>query len=462
MDEGALSGRVCLVTGANSGIGFEVALGLARQQATVVLACRSAERGQAAVAALRASSGHDRIELAQVDLSLQSSVRELARSVRARFARLDVLVNNAAVWPSRRELTAEGIELTWATNVLAPFLLTSLLLDLLCAARPARVLNVGSIAAGALDLADLDFARRRFLPMRAYAQSKQALHMLSWASAERLDASGVTVHVVHPGAVGTALFQRRPGALGAFLDWGLNLVGRSAERGADTNVWLAIATRLPWPSCGACARPCAASRRPTRGSAEAQRRQTPRDVENRHQARGERQHEQHHPEPGPGAAGLRRGRGGGHVGRLVLGAHLHALGLEEHCRAIEKVLVGERIEHDPSTGEAPGEEELHARQGAKLRLVRGAVDPAHRQHRVVRALGLQRDVLQGLLASAGALAGRLDQPRGEARDPVLCEVLVEAGGEPEPPHRQHGSLRLRLRHGSMFPVLGEKGQFSGS
>jgi NAD(P)-dependent dehydrogenase (short-subunit alcohol dehydrogenase family) len=238
MDEGALSGRVCLVTGANSGIGFEVALGLARQQATVVLACRSAERGQAAVAALRASSGHDRIELAQVDLSLQSSVRELARSVRARFARLDVLVNNAAVWPSRRELTAEGIELTWATNVLAPFLLTSLLLDLLCAARPARVLNVGSIAAGALDLADLDFARRRFLPMRAYAQSKQALHMLSWASAERLDASGVTVHVVHPGAVGTALFQRRPGALGAFLDWGLNLVGRSAERGADTIVWL--------------------------------------------------------------------------------------------------------------------------------------------------------------------------------------------------------------------------------
>ena len=238
MKDDLLCGRVCLVTGANGGIGFEVARGLADHSATVLLACRNRERGEAAVAAIRAATGNAEVELELADLSLQRSVRELARSVCTRQPRLDLLVNNAGVWPAERQLTAEGVELTWATNVLGPFLLTSLLGELLRASAPARVVNLGSIAAGGLDLTDVEFARRRFVPVRAYAQSKQAIHMLTWSFAERLRAAGVTANAVHPGAVATGLFQRRRSALGSFLDWGLNLVGRSAARGADTIVWL--------------------------------------------------------------------------------------------------------------------------------------------------------------------------------------------------------------------------------
>ena len=235
----ALAGRICLVTGANSGVGLAVARGLAERGATVVLGCRSRERGEAAVDSVRRATGNDRVTLELVDLSLQQSVRDFAARFARSHERLDVLVNNAAVWPACRELTNEGIELTWATNVLGPFLLTRSLLGQLRAGKPARIINVASLLALWLDLDDVEMKRRTFRPTVAYAQSKQAVLMLTAGWSERLQDATVTANAVHPGAVGTSLFARHRGPIGTFLSWGLNFIGRPPEDGADTILWLA-------------------------------------------------------------------------------------------------------------------------------------------------------------------------------------------------------------------------------
>jgi NAD(P)-dependent dehydrogenase (short-subunit alcohol dehydrogenase family) len=233
-----LSGRTCLVTGASAGIGLAVAHGLARLGARVVMAVRDPEKGDRARRAVMGATGRD-VEMAVVDLGSRKSIRAFARDLAARHPKLDVLVNNAGIWSERRKLSPDGVELVWATNVLNYFLVTELLLPQLRAAGRARVVNVASELAGGLDLADVEFERRAYFGRTAYAQSKQADRMLTWALARRLSGTGVTANAMHPGLVATEIFGKGGGLVSVMASLYSKLLGRRPEEGADTVVWLA-------------------------------------------------------------------------------------------------------------------------------------------------------------------------------------------------------------------------------
>ena len=239
-----LSGKVCLVTGASSGIGKAVARELARLKATVVLACRSPEKGEAARRDIAEATGSRELEVVTADLSNRRQVRELVEAFARRHPVLHVLVNNAGVWLERRQESAEGIEKTWATNVLGYFLLTNLLLPALKAAPAARIVNVASRLAGELDLADVEFKRRPYSGRLAYAQSKQADRMFTWALARRLDGTRVTANALHPGFVSTELFAKAGGFMGVVASAYAKLAALRPEQGADTAVWLAAAPEV--------------------------------------------------------------------------------------------------------------------------------------------------------------------------------------------------------------------------
>ena len=234
-----LRGRCCLVTGASSGIGRQAARELARLGAHVVLACRSRQRGEQARRAIAGETNGAQPELRVVDLSSRRSTREFAQTFAADHPRLDVLVNNAGTWSARRRETSEGVELTWATNMLGYFQLTELLLDRLKASAPSRIVNVASLLARDLDLDDVEFKRRRYRGVDAYAQSKQANRMWTWALARRLEGVGVTANALHPGTVSTPLFAKGGGLLALAAGVWARLFGRSVREGADTVVWLA-------------------------------------------------------------------------------------------------------------------------------------------------------------------------------------------------------------------------------
>lgn len=174
----------------------------------------------------------------QVDLSSLASVRSFARAFYQRFQRLDVLVNNAAASLQTRELTREGFERHWATNVLGPHLLTTLLLPALDASGNARIVNVSTIAAGGLDLTDTQFERRRFSGVGAYRASKQASRMLTWALAERLQNKAITANALNPGFVLTELTTNVGGPLKVLVVL-TSFKAQTAIDGADTAIWLA-------------------------------------------------------------------------------------------------------------------------------------------------------------------------------------------------------------------------------
>jgi NAD(P)-dependent dehydrogenase (short-subunit alcohol dehydrogenase family) len=239
-----LSGKTCLVTGASAGIGKATARGLARLGARVILAVRNPEKGEAARREILTSTGNTRLELAQVDLASQRSIRAFARELTSRAPRLDVLVNNAGVWRSRRQAGPDGIELTWATNVLGYFLTTELLLPLLTLSGEARIVNVASELAHGLDLADVQYQRRPYAGRDAYAQSKQADRILTWALARRLASSGVTANALHPGFVASEIFAKGGGFLGLAASLYSKLGARSPDEGADTAVYLAASPEV--------------------------------------------------------------------------------------------------------------------------------------------------------------------------------------------------------------------------
>jgi len=236
--------RTCLVTGANSGIGRETARGLARHGHRVVLACRDPQRGEAARRDIAATTGNPAVELMIVDLARPGSIRDFARAFLESHRELHVLVNNAGIWATRRRESPDGIEQTWATNVLAYFLLTELLLDRLRESAPARIVNVASQLARDLDLEDVEFRRRSYSGMSAYAQSKQADRMLTWALARRLEGTAVTANAMHPGGVDTPLFSKGGGLLGMAASAYSKMTGKTPEEGADTVVWLATSSEV--------------------------------------------------------------------------------------------------------------------------------------------------------------------------------------------------------------------------
>jgi len=230
-----LAGRVCLVTGANSGIGLETSEALAAKGASVWMLCRDRGRGQRAVARVRAATGTRDVHLALLDVSDLVAVRRFAREFTP--PRIDVLVHNAGVLPDRRIASADGHELTLATHVLGPWALTQALLPRMRASRDARIVFVssGGMYTQRLSLDDCEWQRRPYDGVAAYAQTKRMQVVLGELLAEDLAASKVTVSSMHPGwadtpAVRTSL-PRFWQAMQARL--------RTPAEGADTVIWLA-------------------------------------------------------------------------------------------------------------------------------------------------------------------------------------------------------------------------------
>jgi NAD(P)-dependent dehydrogenase (short-subunit alcohol dehydrogenase family) len=234
-----MTGKICLVTGATSGIGLETAQTLATQGATVALVGRDAARMQQALARIRASAPDAKIEPYLADLSSQEQVRRLAQEFQPRHDRLDVLVNDAgALFPRRRE-SVDGIEMTLALNHLAPFLLTNLLLDTLKASAPSRVVTVASAAhlSAKIDFDELQMPHR-YAGLRAYGQSKLMNVLFSNELARRLAGSGVTANALHPGFVASN-FGKSEGPLWAAALTIARPFMISVEKGAQTSIYLA-------------------------------------------------------------------------------------------------------------------------------------------------------------------------------------------------------------------------------
>jgi dehydrogenase/reductase SDR family member 12 len=236
---GRMDGKFVLVTGATSGLGLAAAEGFAGLGATVCLVARDARRGELArtQVAEHCTGGEALLELC--DLAELSSVRALAQRLQARTARLHVLVNNAGVMAPKRTLTVDGIELTFAVNAVAPFLLTSLLLDPLRRSAPSRIVDVssGGMYARRLLADDLQSQLGDFNGTAAYARTKRAEVILTEMWAQRLQGSGVVVHAMHPGWADTAGVRA---SLPRFYKATRPLL-RSPAQGADTIVWLGAA-----------------------------------------------------------------------------------------------------------------------------------------------------------------------------------------------------------------------------
>ena len=235
-----MAGRVCLVTGATSGIGKATATGLARLGADLLLVARDPARGRATVAELQAANDGARVELLVADLASQASIRGLAEEINRGQPRLDVLVNNAGGYWATRHTTVDGLELTFALNHLAYFLLTNLLLDLLRAGAPARIVNVTSSAQafGDIHFDDLQY-ERRYRGQAAYNQSKLANVLFTYELARRLDGTGVTVNCLAPGVTRTNFGREDSGPVMRLLTPLARPLMRSPEEGAATAVWLA-------------------------------------------------------------------------------------------------------------------------------------------------------------------------------------------------------------------------------
>jgi retinol dehydrogenase 14 len=237
-------GRTVLVTGGTGGIGKATALGLARMGAHVAITGRNSQRTQAAVHDIRAAGG-GQVTAFVADLSSQAEVQRLAEEVLGCLPRLDVLVNNAGGYWNTRHVTADGLEHTFAVNHLAPFLLTTLLLDRLKDSAPARVITVASNAhkLGRIHFDDLQ-GERSYSGARAYNQSKLANVLFSYELARRLQGSSVTANALHPGVVRTGFGTDDPGGAQRLLVPVLRPFMKSPARGAATSIHVASATDL--------------------------------------------------------------------------------------------------------------------------------------------------------------------------------------------------------------------------
>jgi retinol dehydrogenase-14 len=240
-----MTGRTAVVTGATGGIGKATAAGLAALGARVGIVGRDAARGDAAAADLRSRAGTDAIDVFTADLSSQAQVRRLAAELEERYARIDVLVNNVGGFWAHRHVTEDGLELTFALNHLAPFLLTHLLLDRMRAHGEARIVAVASSAEslGRIDFEDLQMSER-YSGQRAYNQSKLANLLFTFELARRLRGTSVTANVVHPGVTRTAFGAEDQARLYAATGGLARPFMRSPERGADTVIWAASSPEL--------------------------------------------------------------------------------------------------------------------------------------------------------------------------------------------------------------------------
>ena len=244
MDHGAttlsMTGKTVVITGGTGGIGRATAVGLAALGARVAITGRDRVRAEAAAASIARETGNPAIDVFVADMSSQAEIHRLAAEILASYPRLDVLVNNVGGFWSHRHVTADGLERTFALNHLAPFLLTSLLLERLKSSAPARVVTVASAAQGmgSIDFADL-MGEQKYSGQSAYNQSKLANVMFTYELARRLDGSGVSATVLHPGMTNTAFSAEDPSRAFAPLVALMRPFMRKPAKGAETPIYLA-------------------------------------------------------------------------------------------------------------------------------------------------------------------------------------------------------------------------------
>ncbi len=239
-----MNGKICMVTGAASGIGAVTARVLAQQGATVIAVDINTEKGTATTREIQAQTGNPSVEFIQADLSSQNDIRLLARQFLALHQRLDVLVNNAGAMFAERQESVDGIEMTLALNYLGYFLLTNLLLDALKASAPARIVNVSSRshARATIDFDDLQF-RSGYTGLRAYERSKLAIILFTYELARRLQGSGVTANALHPGIVATDFASDGGGRMGVIMRL-FRFGFITPEQGAQTSIFLATSPKV--------------------------------------------------------------------------------------------------------------------------------------------------------------------------------------------------------------------------
>lgn len=237
--EGEMHDKICLVTGASRGIGFYTARGLALEGAHVVLVGHDKERGQAAVQRIQESAGEDAATFMLADLSSQDQIYQLSQAFHEQYAALHVLVNNAGGWFLRRTESVDGIEMTWALDYINYFVTTNLLLDMLQASAPARIVNVASESHRGAEMHFDDLQLRKgYGGMAAYGQAKLADVLLTYELARRLAGTGITANALHPGFVKTHIGKQNP-LVSPFLNVIHFFFAKSPEEGAETSVYLA-------------------------------------------------------------------------------------------------------------------------------------------------------------------------------------------------------------------------------
>ena len=240
-----MQGKICLITGGTNGIGKIAALELARMGATVVIIGRNPTKTAQVVAEIKAATGSTTVDSIIADLSSQADIRHAASTFLERYQHLHVLLNNAGVLNAKRELSVDGIEMTFAVNHLAYFLLTTLLLDTIRASAPARIINVAS---GAHTLGKVDFSNlqgeRSYRGMTAYSNSKLENVLFTIELAHRLQGTGVTVNAIHPGFVNTGWGKTGSSMTARLLSLFGPVMGRTPEKGAATSIYLATSPEV--------------------------------------------------------------------------------------------------------------------------------------------------------------------------------------------------------------------------
>jgi NAD(P)-dependent dehydrogenase (short-subunit alcohol dehydrogenase family) len=237
--------KTVLITGATAGIGKETARGLAKTGARVVLVGRNQAKGEAVVEELKRATNNENIDLLMADLFSMAEIRRLADEFKSKYNRLDVLVNNAGAVFDKRETTVDGLEKTFALNHISYFLLTNLLLDLIKASAPARIVSVSSMAHqyGRIDFDNLQ-GERSFSAMSIYANSKLMNILFTYELARRLDGTGVTANCLHPGGVASD-FGNNLGGFYKIVVWLFkNTFAISSAKGAETSVFLATSPEV--------------------------------------------------------------------------------------------------------------------------------------------------------------------------------------------------------------------------
>jgi NAD(P)-dependent dehydrogenase (short-subunit alcohol dehydrogenase family) len=238
-----MKGKICLITGANSGIGKATAMGLAKIGATIVMVCRNKNRGEKALEDIKNEVENGTVGLMLADLSTQKAIHQLVKDFKERYQSLHILINNAGVNLSKRVLTEDGIETTFAVNYLAPYLLSNLLLDLLQASSPARIVNVASsVQAKTINFENLN-GEKHYRQLNAYAQSKLAVILFTYEFARRIKGTGVTVNCLHPGYVKTNMIKN----FRKFVKYFYPMIGlfmKSPKKGAKTSIYLASSSEV--------------------------------------------------------------------------------------------------------------------------------------------------------------------------------------------------------------------------